>query len=203
MPTILTIGHSNHDIGRFCELLQEQGVVMLVDVRSQPFSRYAGQFNRDSLEGSLQSRGIGYEFMGDRLGGRPAESHFYDEAGRVRYGAMAESEWFRAGLERLIDLAGQARTAIMCGEGDPTECHRRLLVGRALQREGVRIVHILPNGTTQTEEELTASEQGGQASLFEEEEEWLSTRSVSRRSPPSNSSASFETQESDEWLTSD
>ncbi|GMV37955.1 MAG: hypothetical protein AMXMBFR61_24630 [Fimbriimonadales bacterium] len=199
--TILTIGHSNHPITRFCELLQMHGVALLVDVRSQPYSRYAGQFNRDALEDALQSHGIGYEFLGDRLGGRPAEARFYDEAGRVRYGAMAESEPFREGLERLVNLAGQARTAIMCGEGDPTECHRRLLVGRALEREGVQIVHILPDGSTQSEQELKAREAGGQASLFEEEGEWLSTRSVSRRSPRSSSSASSAEPESDDsWM---
>ena len=199
--TILTVGHSNHDVGHFCELLRSHGVTLLVDVRSQPYSRYAVQFNRDALEDSLQSSGIGYEFLGDRLGGRPPESHFYDEAGRVRYGAMAESERFREGIDRLVGLAGQSRIAIMCGEGDPTECHRRLLVGRVLQREGVRVIHILPDGSTKTEEELKASETGGQGSLFEEEGEWLSTRSVSHRSPLNSSSASSGKQASDDsWM---
>ena len=39
----------------------------------------------------------------------------------------AQAPDFRAGVERLISIAGAAPTAILCSEEDPRRCHRRLL----------------------------------------------------------------------------
>ncbi|WP_438317905.1 hypothetical protein ACP6EK_03390 [Candidatus Caldatribacterium sp. SIUC1] len=36
MLTIYTIGHSNHPLERFLELLQKHGIELVVDVRSRP-----------------------------------------------------------------------------------------------------------------------------------------------------------------------
>ena len=68
---LYTVGHSNHPIGRFIELINAAGIELIVDVRSVPFSRFAPQFNRAALEKSLASARIGYHYLGDLLGGRP------------------------------------------------------------------------------------------------------------------------------------
>ena len=194
--TIWTIGHSNHPLERFLDLLAQHRIAVLADVRSSPYSRYASQFNREALRPALQARKIKYLFLGDLLGGRAEDPQFYDDDGHVLYGRLAESPGFRQGIERLIEGLARFRTAILCGEEDPTDCHRRLLVGRVLQQRGVGVVHLRGDGRAQTEAELAADENfrktRGQLNLFETQEpgEWKSTLSVSpRRAPPSSSSS--------------
>jgi uncharacterized protein (DUF488 family) len=191
---IWTIGHSNHPLATFLDLLARHRIAALVDVRSSPYSRYASQFNREAIQPALQRLGIQYLYLGDLLGGRTEDQRFYDDDGRVLYGELARSPAFRKGIERLLERLVQSRTAILCGEEDPTNCHRRLLVGRVLQERGVRVVHLRGDGRAQTEAELAAEEKfrktKGQLSLFETEEPapWKSTQSVSpKRAPPSSS----------------
>jgi uncharacterized protein (DUF488 family) len=50
---LFTIGHSNHSIGRFVELLRLHGIEIVCDVRSTPYSRFNPQFNRESLTAAL------------------------------------------------------------------------------------------------------------------------------------------------------
>lgn len=57
---LLTIGHSNHSLEAFIALLEANGVLALVDVRSTPASRYNPHFNRANLERVLPARGIEY-----------------------------------------------------------------------------------------------------------------------------------------------
>jgi uncharacterized protein (DUF488 family) len=200
--TIWTIGHSNHPLETFLDLLVQHPIDVLVDVRSSPYSRYASQFNRETIRPALQGRGIRYLFLGDLLGGRAEDRQFYDEQGHVLYGRLAASPGFRRGIERLAQTMAQARTAILCGEEDPTECHRRLLVGRVLQERGVCVVHLRGDGRAQTEAELAAEEKfrktKGQLNLFDAEEpgEWKSTQSVLPRKAPPSSSRSCEGPES-------
>lgn len=53
---------------------------------------------------------------------------------------------FRSGIERVLRGAGEQRIALMCAEKDPLDCHRTLLVARALEEHGVAVEHILPDG---------------------------------------------------------
>jgi uncharacterized protein (DUF488 family) len=190
--TIWTIGHSNHSLERLLNLLIRHGIDVVVDVRSSPYSRYASQFNREAICPALAQRDVRYLFLGDLLGGRVEDPQFCDEAGHVLYNRLADSPGFRQGIERLLATIGQSRLAILCGEEDPTHCHRRLLVGRVLQTRGVHVVHLRGDGRAQTEAEVAAEEKfrktKGQLSLFDSEEPdpWKSTRSVlPKRTPPS------------------
>jgi hypothetical protein len=190
--TLWTIGHSNHPLETFLALLARHEMALVIDVRSSPYSRYASQFNREVIRPALDSRGIRYLFLGDLLGGRTEDERFYDQEGHVLYGRLAESPGFCQGIEQLMQAIRQSRTAILCGEEDPTECHRRLLVGRVLRQRGVEVVHLRGDGRQQTEAELAAEEKlrktKGQLNLFETEEpdEWKSTRSVSPKKAPAN-----------------
>ena len=137
MPTtIWTIGHSNHPLEVFLDLLVQHGIDAVVDVRSSPYSRYVSQFNREAIHAVLVDRAIQYVFLGDLLGGRVDDPRFYDDEGRVLYGQVAQSPGFCQGIQRLLGIAEQTRAAILCGEEDPTDCHRRLLVGRVLGPAG-------------------------------------------------------------------
>lgn len=188
-PVIWTIGHSNHPFARFAELLRSERIDFVVDVRSYPYSRIAPQFNRDELDVALREVGTSYVFLGMELGGRPSREEDYDEDGHARYDRMAEQPAFRAALQRLIESCRERRIALMCSEGQPHECHRRLLVGKVLADQGVQLRHILPSGIIQQEDSVSLDSDDAQESLFGEETAWRSTRSVSRRRRLSTSSA--------------
>jgi len=143
--SVLTIGHSNHPVKAFVALLRQHGVTALADVRSAPYSRFAPQFNREALERSLKAHSIKYVFLGRELGARPDDRSCY-ENGRVQYARLARTDLFHSGLERVVRGANHYRIALMCAEKEPLECHRALLVARALDEVGVSVEHILPDG---------------------------------------------------------
>jgi uncharacterized protein (DUF488 family) len=172
--TLWTIGHSNHPLELFCGLLAKHDIQTIVDVRSSPYSRYASQFNREPLAAALEGRGIHYLFLGDQIGGRVEDERLLDDEGRVFYGRLAESKAFGRGIERLVAVLEHSRAAILCGEENPANCHRRLLIGRVLGDRGVEIVHLRGDGRAETEAELAAAETfrktKGQLNLFDTEE---------------------------------
>jgi uncharacterized protein (DUF488 family) len=192
---LYTIGHSNHTFEKFLDLLKKHAIGVLVDVRSQPYSKYTPYFDADVLKKHIPDAGLKYLFMGKELGGRPEGTAYYDGDGHVLYSRMAQSDVFLEGISRLEHGSRACRVAIFCSEEDPTSCHRRLLISRVMRERGFQIAHIRGDGRVQTEEELAAEEElgrrdAGQLTMFEvpEEERWKSTRSVSPRKPQPNSS---------------
>jgi uncharacterized protein (DUF488 family) len=127
-------------------LLRQNDVTAIADVRSAPFSRFNPQFNKDTLADDLKANGIQYVFLGRELGARSDDRSMY-ERGRVRYARLAQSEPFKQGIVRVIQGAGEHRIALMCAEKEPLDCHRTLLVARALDERGVEVTHILADGT--------------------------------------------------------
>lgn len=179
---VWTVGHSNHELEDFARLVLRERIEVLVDVRSFPYSRYAPHFNRDELEAAMAQRGVRYMFMGEELGGRPTREEHYDAEGHALYGPMSEEEPFKTAVERLIDGAHRHRIALVCSEGNPHDCHRRLLVGKVLSDRGVELRHILPNGTIRAELSVALSDDDEQCSFLEDEQTpWRSTQSVSHR----------------------
>lgn len=147
--SVYTVGHSIHPAPHFVELLATHGIEIVLDVRSSPFSSRAPQYNRVAMKEWLAGAGIRYSFGGSALGGRPNSPLLY-HAGQADYRRMAETEEFRLGLRRVASAARKHRVALVCAEADPIECHRFLLVGRALSAGGVNVQHILANGTLET-----------------------------------------------------
>jgi uncharacterized protein (DUF488 family) len=142
---VLTIGHSAHSWERFVALLRSARVTAVADVRSSPYSRRNPQFNRGDLSEELRLNGFSYVFLGKELGGRPSEPRFYCN-GVADYEKMAQTTEFSKGLDRVVEGTKSYRIALMCSERDPLDCHRCLLVGRALAQRGVRVGHILDVG---------------------------------------------------------
>jgi len=147
---ILTVGHSTHPIERFIALLGGAGVEAIADVRRFPGSRRNPQFGAEVLAAALGGVGIGYEPLGDTLGGRrkPRADSPHTEwrvAAFRGYADHMETREFRQGLERLEELARSRRTAVMCAEGYWRSCHRRLIAD-ALTADGWRVLHISPRG---------------------------------------------------------
>ena len=135
--TVYTVGHGRHPLAHFLRLLEQHGVEMLCDVRSAARSRWP-QFNGRVLAESLKEHGIGYEWLPE-CGGK----------------VVAPPQELNRGLDRIMELAADARVAIMCSESQPltnhrpqprANCHRVGLLSTPLRARGARVVHILPDG---------------------------------------------------------
>ena len=137
--TVYTIGHGRHPRAYFLELLKKHDIAFLCDVRSVARSRWV-QFNGLVLSETLCENGIGYEHLPE-CGGK----------------TIAKPEDLAYGIERILELSAEMKTAIMCSESQPltkhkvprANCHRVGLLSPLLKAKGARrIIHILPHGET-------------------------------------------------------
>lgn len=150
-----TIGHSNHESPVFVGLLQQHGIALVADVRSQPYSRFNPQFNRETLQAALQVAGLQYLFLGAELGARSNDRACYVN-GQARYELLATTALFKHGITRVVAEAQVRRVALMCAEKDPLTCHRAILVARALVTAGIDVQHILEDGRLESHGEALA-----------------------------------------------
>src|SRR5579862_7748768 len=143
---LFSIGHSNTPPDRFVALLRDAGANTVADVRSTPYSRFFPWFSRKNLEARLTDEGMAYWPYGETLGGRPDDPGLYRD-GIADYEAMARQSAFRSALDRLQSDASRHRVCLMCAEREPLDCHRCLLVARALAARGFATGHIRYDGT--------------------------------------------------------
>jgi len=152
MLELFTIGHSNHPIDKFIELLAMHGITAVCDVRSHPYSSYNPQFNREPFHRTLKGHDIAYVFLGKELGPRSNDPNCYLN-GKVQYNFIAETDLFKEGLGRLKNGMKTHRIALMCAEKDPIMCHRTILVCRHLRSDDIKIRHILEDGSIEENED--------------------------------------------------
>lgn len=154
---LFTIGHSDNSTEQLIDRLRRNGIAIVVDVRSKPFSRYHPQFNRYVIAEDLRKVGVPYIWMGHCLGGMPEDPELLTQ-GKADYDKIRGSKEYQAGLDELmrgLELNAQlGAVTLMCSEADPSGCHRRRLVGRDLIERGVELVHILKSGETASEHEI-------------------------------------------------
>ena len=147
MWEIYTIGYSPHTPESFVELLRTYGVTAVADVRSNPYSKFKPEFNRESIEAALKRSDIAYVFLGDRCGARPDDAACYCD-NRVSFELLAKQPAFQQGIQRLREAMQRFHVALMCAEKDPVDCHRMVLVSREFAPDhDIKVCHILGDGT--------------------------------------------------------
>ena len=164
--SIYTIGYGARDLEKFLSVLTANQIQYLLDVRTSPYSSFKPEFSKNALKSFLEANGVRYLFVGDSLGGQPADQSCYTD-GKVDYEKVSQKEFFRAGIERLHKASrlGQ-RVALMCSEGKPENCHRSKLIGKTLTNEGFEVLHIDEQDAVITQKDVLLRLTGGQPSLF-------------------------------------
>ena len=150
--TVWTVGHSTRSGEEFGEILSAHEIQVLVDVRSFPGSRRYPQFNRSALSESLTKLGIEYKHE-PRLGGRrtpraDSQNTAWRNSSFRGYADYMETNQFKAGVEELLKVAANARTAVMCAEAVWWRCHRSLIADY-LKAAGHTVIHILDQKKTE------------------------------------------------------
>lgn len=155
MGELFTIGHSQYSVKYFVEVLNKYGIDYLLDVRSIPYSKYAEQYNKESISKELNHVNIKYVFMGNYFGARPQNMELYNDEGYLDFERVRKSQDFCKGIENVIMGLNQGhRIALMCTEKEPIDCHRAILVARAFELRMVYAKHILSNGKILTQKQL-------------------------------------------------
>jgi uncharacterized protein (DUF488 family) len=164
--SILTIGYGGRSTDDFFATLKREGVRFLIDVRSDPISRFNPEYSAEPLREKLQTSGIRYVSMGDSLGGRPKDQTCY-ENGHVIYERVQERRFFKAGIDRLLKAQAQGiRVCLLCSEIHPEDCHRSKLIGISLEDHGINVVHVGPHGEHLTQAQVMARLQTAQTEMF-------------------------------------
>jgi len=144
--TVWTVGHSTRALNAFVELLTRYRLEAIADVRRFPGSRRYPQYAGPALAASLAEHGIDYRWL-PLLGGRrraaaDSPNTAWRNAAFRGYADYIQTADFAEGVEQLLELAGRARTAIMCAEAVWWRCHRALIAD-VLRVRGIEVVHIL------------------------------------------------------------
>ena len=143
---IMTVGHSTRRWSDFLKTLRAHSIRRVVDIRTIPHSRHNPQFDHKILSRKLRNARIGYVHLGD-LGGLRRVRHNSQNMGWRNnsfrgFADYMQTAKFEEGINRLMKLAAERKTAIMCAEAVPWRCHRSL-VGDALTIRGVRVEDIM------------------------------------------------------------
>ncbi len=126
--TLYTVGYSSfRDIREFLDVLKREKISLLVDVRSSPFSKNFSSFNKGNIENFLKKEGIAYIYLGNYVGGKIVRQEVLKGLKRVE--DLLKNNKFRQGMRELFIRTHKGRTAIMCSEKYPHDCHRFLSIG--------------------------------------------------------------------------
>jgi len=143
---IWTVGHSSHPLLTLVAILKAHGIERVLDVRRFPASRKWPHFNAASLATYLREAGIDYAGapeLGGRRKARPDSPHTAWRVEAFRgYADFMDTQEFGAGLDRVMALAKERRSALMCAEALPWRCHRSLIADAFLVR-GWDVLEIL------------------------------------------------------------
>jgi uncharacterized protein (DUF488 family) len=134
---LYTIGHGNLELEPFLDILRENDVRWLADIRSAPYSRMFPWFNKASLAESLEDVGIRYLFLGDKIGGKPREGEGASEwkQGKLNptlVSSLSQTRRWKDGVTHLarvvttMDEEGETG-CLLCSEKNPNNCHRSLV----------------------------------------------------------------------------
>ena len=126
MGTIFTIGYEGATQDEVIAALQQAGVERVIDVRAVPLSRKPG-FSKNMLAAGLREAGIDYVHL--KALGTPAEGREAARKGRLAdfariYAAQLETPEAAVESARMIALADERPSALLCFERDPAHCHR-------------------------------------------------------------------------------
>ncbi len=176
--TIYSIGHGAKTFNDFFEELSSFQIQYLIDVRSQPYSKWNPEFNKEILEQKMAKTNIRYIYWGAILGGRPNDISCYTD-NRIDYSKLRQKDFFIDGISRII-IANekQIRVAVMCSEANPAICHRSKCIGQDLLSKGISMHHIVgPNKSKSQELVMAELTKGlGIVDLFGQEESFMSIK---------------------------
>ena len=141
-PKIYSIGYEGKTMNEFINLLEDNKIVELVDVRNNAFSWKKG-FSKKCLSESLADSNIHYINL-SKLGAPPTIRVEIKENQNPDKFFSDYSRWLKLNdpdLNILDILARQRTSAMMCVEANFKNCHRKIL-GERLEDRGYEVIQL-------------------------------------------------------------
>ncbi len=167
MKILYTIGHSNHPLQEFLDILQAYEIGQLIDIRTIPRSRHVPWFNKDELKAALKKRKIRYHHLVELGGLRHTTKDSINMAWKNKsfrgYADYMQTRQFFDGLKKLNAFMKETHCntdtkhrniVIMCAEALPWRCHRSLVADAEVVR-GIKVLDIMSK-TALHEHQLTS-----------------------------------------------
>lgn len=155
---IYTIGHSNYSMERLIEMLKYFRINCIVDIRGTPYSKYNVQFDKETIKYTLTKAGFVYIYMAKELAAKRINKQSYNNEGYSDFEKVVYEDDFINGIKRLKVGCEKGYKIVLLGAmQDPIRCHRSILVGRALRKEGFNVKHILDDYSIASQEQIEES----------------------------------------------
>lgn len=128
---------------QFLSLIQANNITHIVDIRSIPYSKYAPWSDKSRLSELLKPFGIRYTYLGHKLGGKKTnQTRFSNQQHNT------DQNVYDGAIQVLLQLSMRSNLTLLCAEGDPAKCHRQHIIAQTLLETGIKVLHILKDGTT-------------------------------------------------------
>ena len=174
---IYTIGYSGFVIDDFIKILKKHEISVVIDVRSNPYSQYHLEYNKENLKKKLERNRIYYRNYFLEFGARQSDKKYYSKEGYLDFELFSKSENFLKGIKKLENsMEKNYVIVLMCAEKDPIICHRAIMISKIFSEKGYKVIHLLPNNVTITQKDIEDRlikkffPNKGQLLLFETEE---------------------------------
>lgn len=153
-PFVYTIGYG---AGHFDDLIvrvRAEPITHLVDVRTNPYSKYQEDFRGESFAARVNETGLKYVFMGDSVGGKPVDESVWTD-GDVDDDKLRVAPFYRAGLKHIVNAAEAGKVlCLLCGCARPETCHRGRLLCHELLELGIDSRHLMVDGSIMSQADV-------------------------------------------------
>lgn len=152
---IYTIGYSGFVIDDFIKILKKHEISVVIDVRSNPYSQYHLEYNKENLKKRLKQNRIHYINYFLEFGARQSDKKYYSKEGYLDFELFSKSENFLKGIKKIENsMKKNYVIVLMCAEKDPIICHRAIMISKIFSEKGYRVIHLLPNNVTLTQKDI-------------------------------------------------
>jgi uncharacterized protein (DUF488 family) len=152
---IFAIGHSNYPYSKFIEMIKKYNINCIVDIRETPYSKYNTQYNKEYFREILKKDGFTYIYMGQEFGAKRGSKQSYNNEGYADFEKVIQEEIFLNGIERIKNGIDMGYKIVLLGAmQEPIRCHRSIMVGRFLNKEGIHVKYILHEGNLATQDNI-------------------------------------------------
>ncbi|HBF4995039.1 DUF488 family protein [Clostridioides difficile] len=155
---IFAIGHSNYPYDKLINMIKKYDINCVVDIRETPYSKYNIQYNKEAFNESLRNSGFLYIYMGKEFGAKRTNKDVYTQEGYADFEKAAKEDIFLNGIERLKKGCQMGYRIVLLGAmQEPIRCHRSILVGKVLNKEGFDVKYIMHEGNLAYQEDIEES----------------------------------------------
>lgn len=140
----MTVGYEGRTLDQFIEILLNNKIKQLIDVREIAFSRKNG-FSKTALAEKLKENHIVYRHFPQLGTPKYIREDYYKSHNFSTLSERFEEHFQTTGAKEVLDdaigLASIRKSALMCFERSASKCHRSI-IAKKMALEGFKVVNL-------------------------------------------------------------